>query len=135
MVDVNDNQQNTTSNPNNISSTPNETIATPNSKLSEQKQKTNKSKKEDTSQRNKQIATYVNQWRLKTCYNKSFNLEFFYNNGVLTGNDLMFQLFHILTFCNTVGCRIFGLASDAGGNNARLFSLLCHTKNYLMSQV
>ena len=40
----------------------------------------------------------------------------------------MFQLFHILTFCNTVGCRIFGLASDAGGNNARLFSLLRHTK-------
>ena len=71
-------------------------------------------------------ASYVNQWRFRSSHNVTASLEFFFNNGSLTGNDLMYQLFHVLSMCNNINIKILGLCLDAGGNNSRLLSLLRH---------
>ena len=34
-------------------------------------------------------ALYVNQWRFRDCYNNTHNAEFFFNNGSLTGDELL----------------------------------------------
>lgn len=43
-------------------------------------------------------ASYVNQFCIRQIIgNKSTNVEFFFNDGSLSGNQIMFQLFHVLS--------------------------------------
>ena len=34
-------------------------------------------------------ASHVNQWRFRSALNETYNLEYFYNHGTLTGNELL----------------------------------------------
>jgi hypothetical protein len=72
-------------------------------------------------------ALYVNQWRIRTAFNKSANVEFFFNDGSLNGNELLFQLFHVCNQLNNVNIIVLLLMFDAGGSNSRLASLLRHS--------
>ena len=72
--------------------------------------------------------SYVNQFRFRSTKNKTTNLEFFFNDGSFTGNELLYQLFHVLSMCNVVNVNVLGACLDAGGNNSILLSLLRHEK-------
>ena len=50
------------------------------------------------------------------------------SKGSLTGNEILYQLFHVLAMCNIVNIHVAGVCLDAGGNNSRLLSLLRHRK-------
>jgi len=52
------------------------------------------------------------------------NVEFFYNHGSLSGDELVAQVMHVITCCESAGVQIHGLVADAGGNNKSLFNLL-----------
>ena len=69
-------------------------------------------------------ATYVNQWRYRSITGHTYNCEFWYNNGKLTGDALLQQFTRVVMNCEMIGSRVLGLVCDAGGNNARLFALL-----------
>ena len=49
------------------------------------------------------LVQYVNQFRLRICNNVSISLEFFFNDGTLDGNGIMYQLFHVQSMLNNVG--------------------------------
>ena len=69
-------------------------------------------------------ATYVNQWRYRSVTGRTYNCEFFYNNGTLSGDALLEQFTRVVMNCETIGSRVLSLVCDAGGNNVRLISLL-----------
>jgi len=64
------------------------------------------------------IAKKVNQWHLHTVKGKHHNGEFWFNNGSLTGDELMWQFTHVVTCYEAVGICILGFECDAGGQNA-----------------
>ncbi len=70
------------------------------------------------------IAKKVNQWRLRTVKGIHHNGEFWFNNGSLTGDELMWQFKHVVSCYEAVGIRILGFECDAGGQNARLLKYL-----------
>ena len=76
----------------------------------------------------RKVATYVNQWRFRSIFNETRRIEFFYNSGSLSGDELMKQLFNILSMMKLIEVRILGFVSDTGGNNARLNKLLRNDK-------
>ena len=51
-------------------------------------------------------------------YNERRNLEFFFNSGSMDGDDIMRQMFHVLTCLAVID--VFGFVSDTGGPNARV---------------
>ena len=75
----------------------------------------------------KEPATYANVFRYRSSFptpNKIVNLNFFFNSGSLKGNELMRQFNHIVLSCEMANLQVHGFCCDAGGNNARLLSLL-----------
>ena len=66
----------------------------------------------------------MNQWRYRTINGKTFNVEFWFNSGSLSGEELIEQFSQVVLRLETIGARVLGMASDAGGNNARLYKLL-----------
>jgi hypothetical protein len=73
-------------------------------------------------------AVYVNQFRLRTTRGQIKNLEFFYNNGTLSGDELLEQVMHVISCCELAGIMIHALVCDAGGPNKSLFTLLTKKK-------
>ena len=73
-------------------------------------------------------ATYINQWRFRSIYNETRTIEFFYNSGSLPGDELMKQLFNIISMMNLIEVRILGFVSDTRGNNTILNKLLRNGK-------
>ncbi|EJK74435.1 hypothetical protein THAOC_03886, partial [Thalassiosira oceanica] len=71
-----------------------------------------------------QPTTHVNQWRYRDVNGKTYNLCFWFNSGSLSGDELLDQFHEVLIRCEKANCRVLGMTSDAGGNNARLFRLL-----------
>jgi len=71
-----------------------------------------------------ETATYVNQWKLRSVYGRTFLLSFFFNGGSLAGDELMRQLLHVSLMAELAGVRVLGLCLDAGGGNSSLASLL-----------
>ena len=69
-------------------------------------------------------AMYVNLWRLRTTKNVAYNCEFFYNNGSLTGDELLRQFLRVSGHCELIGVSILGLLNDAAGQNVKLVDLL-----------
>jgi len=69
-------------------------------------------------------ATHVNQWRYRSISGRSYNCEFWYNNGMLSGDTLLEQFTRVVMNCESIGSRVMGMVCDGGGNNARLMSLL-----------
>lgn len=91
----------------------------------------NKSEKKPKSQQSTDNAyfvpaLYVNQWRICTAFNKSANVEFFFNDGSLSGNEILYQLLHVCNQLNNVNIVVLLLLFDAGGSNSCLASLLPH---------
>jgi hypothetical protein len=72
----------------------------------------------------RKIAKKVNLFRIQTTYGVSANLEYFYNAGTLSGDDLMEQLLRVILLCEIVFVMIVSICSDAGGSNSGLFSAL-----------
>jgi hypothetical protein len=69
-------------------------------------------------------AMYVNIWRLRTTKNLAHNCEFFFNNGSLTGNELLRQFLRVVGHCKLIGVSILGLLNDAAGQNVKFVDFL-----------
>ena len=75
----------------------------------------------------KEPATYANVFRFRSSFptpNKIVNLNFFFNSGSLTGNEILWQFNHVVLACEMANLQVHGFVSDAGGNNAHLMILL-----------
>ena len=73
------------------------------------------------------LVSHVNQFRLGTCKNVSTSLEFFFNDGSLSGNELAHQFFMQNQLSNVGTCTLM-VEMNAGGNNTRLGTLLRHER-------
>ena len=54
----------------------------------------------------------------------SRNVEFHYNNGSLTANQLARQIIHVIVMLYTININIYAITTDAGGSNHGLVSAL-----------
>jgi hypothetical protein len=72
----------------------------------------------------KKLATAVNQYKFRSVTGKSFNCEYFYNPGSLSGRTTVKQCLSVIKMLEAINCRVHGIATDAGGSNAKLFRLL-----------
>jgi hypothetical protein len=72
----------------------------------------------------RKLATKVNQFKYRSVTNNSFNCEYFYNPGSLSGKTLVNQCLSVIKSLEAINCKVYGLATDAGGCNANLFALL-----------
>ena len=75
----------------------------------------------------KEPTTYANVFRFRSSFptpNKIVNLNFFFNSGSLSGSELLSQFNHVVLACEMANMQVHGFVSDAGGNNARLMTLL-----------
>ena len=59
--------------------------------------------------------SYVNQWRIHTETNVTANVELFFNDGSLPGDEFICQLFHVMSRMNNVNIHVLLLCMDAGG--------------------
>ena len=62
-------------------------------------------------------ANYVNQWKFRSVYGETRNLEFFFNDGTLDGNEMLRQFLHIIMCLDVIGVEVYGLCLDGGGSN------------------
>jgi len=69
-------------------------------------------------------ATSVNLFRGRNIYNNAFNAEFYFNNGSLTGDELLGQMLHALCGFEVVGLIVIAGLGDTGGSNYSLFQTL-----------
>lgn len=70
-------------------------------------------------------AQYVSQWRYKNlATNEAWNCSYYFNDGSLTGETLFRQFKSVLLSCEMIDSRVYGVCMDAGGNNARLLTIL-----------
>jgi len=60
---------------------------------------------------------------LRTIWNELHN-GFFYNDGLLSGDELMWQFNHVVSCYEAIGISVEGMVCDASGQNVRLFSYL-----------
>ena len=72
----------------------------------------------------KKVTVYANQWRFRSTKNLVHNADFFFNNGSLDGNELIRQMMLVVMAYEFIGVKIFGIVSDAGGGNTKMFKLL-----------
>jgi hypothetical protein len=70
------------------------------------------------------LATKVNQYKFRSVTGKTFNCEYFYNPGALTGKTTVKQCLMVIKSLEAINCRVYGITTDAGGSNAKLFQLL-----------
>ena len=83
-------------------------------------------KKDSKSEEEKKskVAKYCNQFRFRSVYGKTWNCEYHFNNGSLSGEELVHQFFHVIIGLESVGARVYLMLCDGGGNNARMYKLL-----------
>ncbi len=70
------------------------------------------------------LAKKVNQFAIRSVYGESRRIEFHYNSGGLTGDEILYQALHCLTALAYIKVSPMQWLQDAGGNNARAFRLL-----------
>lgn len=70
------------------------------------------------------VAKKVNLFRMRSINGKADNLEYFMNNGSLTGDDLLKQLLRVILLCEVIGHHVAAIVADAGGANASIFNSL-----------
>ena len=85
--------------------------------------------KEETAVESHKIATYVNQWRFRSDHNETRNLEFFFGDNKMDGDEILHQFFHVLTGLEMINVGVYGYTSDAGGSNSRALSLFRDAKH------
>ena len=84
----------------------------------------NKSSCSTNEDSSKKATVYANQWRFRSTLNLVHNADFFFNNGSLDGNELIRQMILVISSYEFIGVKIFGIVSDAGGGNSKMFRLL-----------
>ena len=72
----------------------------------------------------KKKTVYANQWRFRSTRNLVHNADFFFNDGSLDGNELIRQMIQVVLSYEFIVVKIFGIVSDAGGGNSKMFRLL-----------
>ena len=75
-------------------------------------------------------AKYVNQWKFSSVYNETRNLELFFNDGTLDGNEMLRQFLHILFCLNVIGVEVYGLCLDGGGSNRGFVSRILYRQQF-----
>ena len=81
--------------------------------------------KEDNIESNDEgVITYVNLFRFRSIMNKSYNLEYFFNDGSMTSDDVLGQALHAIGCLTMIGFTVLGIVCDAGGANSGLHRLL-----------
>ena len=78
------------------------------------------------------VASHVNQWRFRSWKNEVRNLEFYFNAGAATGNEMLRQLLHILLCLSLIDVTIMGITMDAGGINRRFVRCLMGGENTVL---
>ena len=58
------------------------------------------------------------------------SMQSFFNDGSLSGDELTEQVYHVIGCCELVGLKVFGICSDAGGSNKKLYSDFLDEKNF-----
>ena len=78
-------------------------------------------------------AKYVNQWmyiKLNASKHEKVMAGFWFNDGSITGDTIFNQFLNVLTSLESIGCRVLGIVSDAGGPNASFVLRLRSMKNF-----
>lgn len=95
----------------------------------QQTEKLEKEKEKEAYDDSVHVAKKVNLFRLRTLYGQTENLEWFFNDGTLTGDDLIGQILRVICLCEIVGVQVYVLIADAGGANSSLFTALRKEKS------
>ena len=74
------------------------------------------------------VATMVNIFRLRTAFNQTWNVAYYFNCGSLDGDELLRQLIIVIIACELVGIKIKLQMSDAGGANMKAAAYLTQNK-------
>ena len=77
--------------------------------------------------RGAQVAFYANQWCFCSTRGIVHNGDFYYNTGSLDGNEIIQQFLDVISSYETVSVKIFGIASEGGGANAKKTSYYATT--------
>ena len=70
----------------------------------------------------------VNIFRLRTAFNQTWNVAYYFNCGSLDGDELLRQLIIVIIACELVGIKIKLQMSDAGGANMKAAAYLTQNK-------
>ena len=71
------------------------------------------------------VATHVNLWKYRSIHDKyTFNADYWFTDGTLNATELHGQYMTVLRYCESTNFRVHGLCTDAGGANAKLFTML-----------
>jgi hypothetical protein len=70
------------------------------------------------------LAKKVNLWQIQTEYGICENMEYFYNTGSLTGDEILQQLLRVILCLETTETEVHMLVMDAGGGNSSLLASL-----------
>ena len=74
------------------------------------------------------VATMVNIFRLKTAFNQTWNVAYYFNCGSLDGDELLRQLTTVIIACKSVGIKIKLQISNAGWANMKAAAYLTDYK-------
>ena len=74
------------------------------------------------------VATMVNVFCLRTAFNQTWNVAYYFNCGSLDGDELLRQLIIVIIACELVGIKIKLQMSDAGGANMKATAYLTKDK-------
>ena len=72
----------------------------------------------------KVVSVYANQWRFRSTKGLVHNSDFYFNNGSLNGNELVRQFIDVVTSYESIGIKIYGIVSDGGGGNTKIFNMI-----------
>ena len=75
-----------------------------------------------------QMAVYANQWRFRSTKGIIHNGDFYFNKGSLDRNELVKQLIDVLACYEMVGINIYGIVSDGGGSDTKIFNTIADDK-------
>ena len=73
-------------------------------------------------------SVYANQWRFRSTKGLVHNSNFYIDNGLLNGNELVRQFIDVVTSYELIGVKIYGIVSDGGGGNTKFFNMISEYK-------
>ena len=76
-----------------------------------------------------EVTQYVNQWRFRSVRTEVRNLEFYFNEGNTTGNEMLRQFLHVVMCLSMIDIHVAGVLLDAAGNNRRFVRCLLNGEN------
>ena len=70
------------------------------------------------------LSVYANQWLFRSTNGVVHNADFYFNTGSLDGNELIRQFIDVVTSYELLGIKNYGIVSDGGGGNTKLFNTI-----------